>query len=288
MPESRSDPRVLPLLDSAWPQISRRAASAATLGADWHALSRPFIREHGRRVVAHAGILSLPLVLNGRSARWAGVHAVCTDPAFRGRGHFKAIMNEVVETCSEEVEGMLLFTGNPELYTRFGFECVQEHRFLCRNLHAGGESGDEAFRPIKKDRLGDLELLWKFLKEAKPSSYRYGFTGDPQHMLLNEVLACGDLERFYFSPRLEGLAVFEILGASLRLYDWIGAELPDLEEILACMPRRIHRVELYFSPDRFPRAWTSEPMAFAGDQLMVRGDFPLKGQRFMVPPLAHC
>lgn len=51
------------------------------------------------------------------------IDSVAVDPKFRGKGYFKALMNEVINIAKKtELKKMSLVTHTPELYTRFGFK----------------------------------------------------------------------------------------------------------------------------------------------------------------------
>ncbi len=51
------------------------------------------------------------------------IDSVAVDPKFRGKGYFKALMNEAIQIAkNSDLEKMSLVTHTPELYTQFGFK----------------------------------------------------------------------------------------------------------------------------------------------------------------------
>ena len=59
------DPSIASLLGRVWPSLPGVATRAGALGFPWAAVSTPFVRREGGRVVGHVGVIDLPLVLAG-------------------------------------------------------------------------------------------------------------------------------------------------------------------------------------------------------------------------------
>jgi len=90
-------------METAFPGIGAHVEAAGALGLDWGEVSTPFVKIVGGEVVSHVGVLSLPLVIEGRAVTAAGIHAVCTHPDHRRRGHYRAVMNEGRTRCPPTV-----------------------------------------------------------------------------------------------------------------------------------------------------------------------------------------
>ncbi|MEZ4650889.1 MAG: GNAT family N-acetyltransferase [Candidatus Eisenbacteria bacterium] len=136
-------PRVFALLDVVFPGLSSAAARTAEIGATWESVSRPFVVEEGSRILAHVGLIDLPLVLEGRRTRVGSIHAVATHPDVRRRGLFRRAM-EVAEEAFAEYETLILSTENPEYYEPFGFRVAQEHEFRVAWDGRGAPSATDA------------------------------------------------------------------------------------------------------------------------------------------------
>ena len=87
--------RVFELLEATFPGVGIGRRNGAAFGALWESISTPFIVEDGPRVVAHVGLLPLPLHLMGERLVVGAVHGVATDSEFRRRGHFRDLMEEL-------------------------------------------------------------------------------------------------------------------------------------------------------------------------------------------------
>jgi predicted N-acetyltransferase YhbS len=121
--------RVFGLLESVFPGVGAARAAAARLGASWESASTPFVREDGDRVIAHVGLLELPLVVEGRSIRVGGVHGVATDPARRRAGLYRSLLDELLAFAADRYETVVLTTAHPEYFRGFGFRVIPEFVF---------------------------------------------------------------------------------------------------------------------------------------------------------------
>ena len=95
------------------------------------------------------------------------------------------------------------------------------------------------------------------------------------------------LAGLHYSAVLDCLAVFELAGSELSLYDVVATEMPSLDSLLSQIPAPIEAVRFYFSPERFDIETSSEPYRFDGDYFMVRGPFAAESRTFMIPPPAR-
>ena len=65
----RIDPSLAALLGRVWPRLPGAAARAEAMGFAWTAVSTPFVRREGERVVGHVGVIELPQCCFIRAAR---------------------------------------------------------------------------------------------------------------------------------------------------------------------------------------------------------------------------
>jgi len=77
----------------------------------------------GRSVLASAKAYRFDASLDGRAVRVLGIGAVFTQPAHRGRGHARALIEQILErAASDGVDLALLFSEiDPQYYVRLGF-----------------------------------------------------------------------------------------------------------------------------------------------------------------------
>jgi predicted N-acetyltransferase YhbS len=275
-------PRLVELLDEAFPGMGLRLKAARAWGADWSLAATNFVVPGSDGPLAHAALLSLPLVVDGRPREVGYLHAVCTHPEHRGRGLARAVI-EAALTASEELhETQILLTSDPALYARFGFETVPEHGArYTPPAPAGGTRGNEAV-PLEATARGHLDVLARIVRERAPVSAALGVGAERAIYTLNECLS----PIMWIEP-LDVVVVWYMAGDVLSLHDVSGPTLPTLDDLLAYAPAPVRRIDFHFSPDRFLAPGTAgvEWMPLArGPVLMARGPLAAKGARIMLPP----
>jgi len=273
--------RVLGLLGETFPGFGESERVGRARGLRWEKCSTPFVVEDEGRVVAHVGVLEIPLVVGGREVLAGGVHAVATQRAYRRRGLCRALMNEALAHCDARYETVVLTAGHPAFYERHGFRVVPEHRFLCDSPPTAGHDG---WRTLDLAASSDLELLHTLLRDRAPVSSTLGvvrelpvFTFDTARATLS-----------YFHD-LDAVVWFTVKDATLRLHDVVAREIPPLHQILARVSGPVERVECYFVPDRLGAPFSAEPWLFDEEQyLMARGPFVEAGSPVILPRSARC
>jgi N-acetylglutamate synthase-like GNAT family acetyltransferase len=261
---------------------------AAPLGLCWDRASTPFVGEAAGRVIAHVGVMEMRFVLAGEERRVGILHAVATDPAVRRRGHYRAVMGEVLPWCDERWSTIVLNTGQPELYEPFGFRRIPEHRFVLagydRSADAATAGPRSSFRALDYGRTADRERLLVLLEERQPVSHRLGVVAETQAFAFNE-----STRPPLWAPDLDVLLCSDQEGTTLRIYDVIARRMPTLAEIVARIDAPVERVECYFAPDLLDARFVAEPHVLHGDEnLMVRGAFPPEGEPLLLPRPARC
>ncbi len=296
---------ILELMDRVWPWFRDTHDRAARRGLRWAECSTPFVHREEGKVVAHAGVLELPLVIEGRPVRAAGVHAVATDPAHRGRGHMKRVVEAALAFVDERYELAVLTAGEAELYTRFGFRVVPEHRFVggkpgiataasrvarAKTPATPGEDrlprggSPPPLRRLDPDRAEECAILRRLLRDRAPVSALLGVTRESPVFLFNTAG-----HPLHYAPDLDAVLMFDVVDRSLRLKDVVADAIPSLEEVLARVPEPFERVEVWFAPDRLGGNLRAEPWIFGGDEvLMARGPFLRDGIRATLPRTARC
>jgi GNAT superfamily N-acetyltransferase len=277
--EPRQRAQLWALLEATWPGLCARFELA-----DWHgwpvdAVSTPFVARAGGRIVSHVGLLELPVRLGGSDRVIAGLHGVCTHPEARGRGCFRAAMEQAMAHLEARYPAAKLSTELPGLYEPFGFRAVPQHRFRLPLEGPGGGT----VHPVSEAELPWLQAL---LAEREPLSERFA-ARDPGWLLgIDGVLAAGGLDVFQRVPALDLAVCWERQEGALRIDQIIARRLPPLEALLAHCPWPFRGVELRFAPDKL--APQAEPVPWPpGEVLMVWGDWP-ELPPFCVPPLeAH-
>jgi ribosomal protein S18 acetylase RimI-like enzyme len=287
------DPGLAALLARVWPALPTGVARAEALGFAWTAVSTPFVRREGSRVVGHVGVIELPLMVAGRRYRVGSIHAVCTDPERRGRGLGRALMDEAMAAAGARFDTLVLTTAIPEFYARFGFRPVREHAF-SRRLPRRSAPRSPADRRLGEG-ADDLRRLRRALAARAPVSERLGSLEDGVVFVIAAMLTWGDLSRVHYHAGLDVVTVHEVRARTLVLYDVVGTVIPPLDALTAAIGADAERVVTFFAPDRLgggfrPEPWDAARAAAHGDRwfagLMARGPLDVEGP-CMLPPLSR-
>jgi GNAT superfamily N-acetyltransferase len=282
------------LFGRVWPALPGAIARAERLGFAWTAVSTPFVRREGDRVVGHAGVIELSLVMAGRARRLGSVHAVCTDPERRGKGLGRAVMEDLLAGCAARFDTLVLTTAIPEFYARFGFRSVREHAF-ARALPAPSRRATGRGR-VLTDAGDDVRVLRRLLEGRAPVSNRLGALDGDVVLVVALLLIWGDFSRVHYHADLDVVTVHEVRDRTLVLHDVIGATIPPLDALAAAIGAQADRVVTFFVPDRLGDGFQAEPWdagraAALGpawfEGLMVRGRLGVEDAPFMLPPLTR-
>ena len=276
--------RIHELFETVWPRLPERIALAASLGADWHAVSTPFVVMEGDDVIAHVGVIEFPLVLAGERRLVAGVHAVATHPEHRYRGHCGRLLEEAVSYAARHSEIAQLTTELPRVFRPAGFREIAQ---TCFEL-AVPRFTAPPLRRLSHEAVDDVALVWRLLAARTPLSHRLGVVEPGWLFFIDEVLASYGFDRLYYAADLDAVVALEVKDDVLRLYDIVAPTLPPIEEIAARVATPFERVQVFFSPDRFSLPIVAEREAYPGDFLMVRGPYAVEGEKLALPILAHC
>lgn len=271
-------PRLFDLLDEVFPGLRAAKDEAARLGGSWESVSTPFVLEEGGRVIAHVGLIGLPLVVMGRPVTVGSVHAVATRSGRRRQGLCRRLMEEMFEYAQGRYETLVLTTEHPEYYTPFGFRVLQEHRFTVR---PGPHSGRDGVRRLDLKQASDVALLNRLLDGRASVSEVVGVVREKTVFLVNEAR-----KPLFYAQDLDALLCMKREGGTIELFDVAAPEVPSLEEILVRMVPPVERVVLHFSPDKLTADYAAEPYRMDHDgesYLMARGPFAAEGMPFTLP-----
>ncbi len=283
---------VFDLLDVVFPGIRAARARGEAFGARWESVSTPFVARDGERVVAHVGLMPLPLLVAGQWLEAGAVHAVATHPARRRAGLYRALLTELLAFAAGRHETLVLTTSHPEYFEPFGFRVVPEAIFRSR---AGTPGRATAARLLDlRGSAADRALMRRLLETRAPVSGVLGVGPEKAGWAFYEL--DGAVRHL---PDLDVAVVAERRGERLFLFDVVGPRVPRLPELLAGLGEPATEVVACFAPDRLGGPFEPEPHDLAGGPLalqpgeagwffMVRGPFAAEGRPLMLPRPARC
>ena len=238
--------------------------------------------ESSGQCLANVDTVAIPFVLDERLVLAAGIRSVAVDPAWRGRGLFRDLLNEAL--AWGDAQGAIptfLYTGDPAIYEGFGFRGVPQHAFV--GPAPAAVRGPMPARRLDLATASDRAIAHKLLSDRAPISSQCALEIDAAQFFAN-VAKDPDLEAAHIT-RPEALILFESDGDDLTLVDIVAPAIPRLETILGALGLKPRRVKTLFPPDRL--GWVGAPVV-EDTGLMIRGATPPALTRpFMFPPTAE-
>jgi GNAT superfamily N-acetyltransferase len=265
-----------------FPGLRSVAENAKALGAPWESVSTPFLSIEDGRVVSHVGVIELEMVLMGRHTTVGTVHGVATDPSLRRDGHYRRVMENLLEYCDGRYETLILTTEHPEYFEPFGFRNLGEQIFTARCGSLGGADGFRFLDPKNRD---DVATLHRLLENRLPVSDVVGVVSEKAVFCFNEARS-----PLPYSKDLDAIVVMDREGSRLRLFDVVAETIPSLSMLLDEIPHPIDEAVVCFAPDRLGVEVVPTPCIFDHDgpsYLMARGPFVAEGRAFSVPRSAR-
>ena len=234
--------------------------------------------------IANISAFALPLVIDGAFVRAAGLQSGAVRPSHRGQGLYRDVMEAAFAHCDAEgFEAVALLTDKPDLYTRYGFSALPQHRF------AGDAPSDGHAGPVRTfdiDNESDVTLLRRLLEGRGPVSDRFAPLRQVEMFLFNASLM-PDLRLDLMVEENAVVAWQTGDDGSFELLDVVGTRIPGLADILASLGIAPSQVVVHFAPDHL--AWDGVAAADESDMvLMLRSAKDLRPpQPFALPPMAE-
>jgi predicted N-acetyltransferase YhbS len=279
--DSNVSQQMFDLLEIVFPGMRDAAEEIRKLGAPWEDASTPFICFHNDIAISHVGVLEIPMQIMNNLTTVGGIHGVATHPEFRRQGYYRKVIEEVLGYCDKLYQTLVLTTPNPDFYTSFGFRAIPEYIFKTQVNSQGGSNG---FRVLNTADRQDVELLHRLLETRSPVSQIVGIVNEKPVFCFNEGSRI-----LHYAEDLDLIACMNIENNTLHLFDIVATQIPSLKEILSRIPDIIAEVVIYFSPDLLDLdSIQAFPYQLEDTVLMVRGEFPAQGQKFMLSRSGRC
>lgn len=141
--------QVFDLLETAFEGVRTGRSAAERLDWHWQDISMPFVTFEAGALIAHVGVLELPLWVEGKRVLVGGVHAVVTAESHRLRGHARRLLEEALAWCDERYESVVLSTADPGVYEGVGFRVLQECFFRTEHNVPGHDASLLSWGPCR-------------------------------------------------------------------------------------------------------------------------------------------
>lgn len=235
-------------------------------------------------LAANLTTFALPMAIDGRAVRAAGLQSGAVRPEFRGLGLFRDLIEKALTWCDDQgFETVLLYTDKPGLYEKHGFVVLPQSRFLAETCVTG-----RAIPPPRRMDLGDpddLALIQKMLARRKPVSDRFAVARQSEMFLLNTWLS--EDVRLDYLQTLDAIIAWRQEDDMVELLDIVATTIPTLGDIQVGLNLTTGRIAVDFVPDLLAcnatAAMDDDPLV-----LMMRGPAHLRpAGPIRLPELAH-
>lgn len=195
------------------------------------------------KIVANASVNLIEFSWRGKRRPYLQIGTVMTDPAFRGQGLSRRLIEKILTDWKGRCSAVYLFANNTVLdfYPKFGFVPQREYEY---SLPLSPVPGD--FHPLSVDQERDLQILKSCYQNSNPYS---AFTMEENLGLL--MFYCMDFMKHLvsYSPSLDLVCIGEQEGDVFYCYELLGSPRCSLEEALhLAAPAQARRAVLGFTP----------------------------------------
>lgn len=246
----------------------------------WGNAHVPYTLFDGGQAVANVSVNRMDLLLDGEVRTCFQIGTVMTDPAYRGHGLSRRLMEAVL--AGHAGETVFLFANDTvlEFYPRFGFEKKAQVRFSAGLGRPRGLA-----RRLDMASPEDRRLLLEHYKKANPFSKIQTVNGEG---LLMFYCTGPMAECVFHLPEFDAVAVAEAEGDVLHCYDVYCEAGPRLSDILeALAPPGTRRVCLEFTPVD-SASFEITPVPEEEDAMFVLNGRGLFGwEPFLFPVISH-
>ena len=234
------------------------------------------------RVVANVSVNRCDMEIGGQRSRILQLGTVMTDPAYRGRGLSRAIMDSI-EPELAAADGVYLFGNDSvvDFYPKFGFRRGREMEYR-KSVHQT--------KPATAEQVVmDSPAAWARLSAAmERSTFREGckMVGNPE--LIFFYVSQFMQESVFYIPRLDAWAVAELEDGTLTIYNIFAGETVTVNDIIAAFGPEVHTVALAFAPES-PEGWSVSDLHEEDCNFFVRGGVfdEFEARELRIPSLSH-
>jgi GNAT superfamily N-acetyltransferase len=245
---------------------------------------------NGDEILASAKLYQLDAILDGRPVRVAGIGAVFTTLAARGRGAARELIDRLLERAAADgAELALLFSEiGPDYYARLGFEPIATFDRQLRVVESRRYGA-----PMTMVRGGDDRDFKDIvsLDAARAEPFRFHLTRDRdlvQFAIARKRLRAGlgspGLRVVHFFVAEEGASAVAYLVIGVHGSEWTIEELGDRDPSGARAGAMLQALIAREPAEKRPsiRAWL--PEGFLPPQVTIVGEKP-SAEMMMIKPL---
>ena len=212
----------------------------------WDERYCPYAFEENGEIVANVSTSSGTIVLNGTHYQAVQIGTVMTNPAYRGKGLSRKLMeNVLLDVTSADIVYLFANSTVLDFYPKFGFETRQQATFSLA-------TADLTLQPteVKKLNIDDANeraFLYEMVSQRMPIS-------DKMSVIHNEAIVMFHaLENYqdciYFVPKFQAIVIAKEAKNRLQIIDVITKSKVEIIEVVQSLPIQAQTIELCFTPD---------------------------------------
>ena len=234
------------------------------------------------RVVSNVSVNRTDLVIGGKRHRILQLGTVMTDPAYRGRGYGRAIM-EYIEKEYADADGIYLFgnDGVVDYYPRFGFRPGAEHAYR----KAVSQTGERRAEQVVMDNAD----AWARLAAAmEKSSFREGCRMVDNPGLIFFYVSQFMQEAVYYIPELDAWVIAEPEEGVLTIHNIFADKAVTVDQVAAAFGGSVQEIALGFAPE-CADGWEISELREEDCNFFVRGAVfaEFEEKKLRIPGLSH-
>lgn len=240
------------------------------------------------RMVSHATVSLFQSVLAGQPATLLQLGTVMTDKDYQQTGLSRFLMEYIMETFRDRVDGMFLFANDTVLdfYPKFGFTAVKEYQAFRHVTSAKTEGISK--RKLNLDNTADLQLMEKFAKNGLQSAALEIRNAGLLFFYCYAYPKYGFKDSIYFIESLQTLVIAQSEGEELTIVEVFSETPVSTAAILSAFADEpVKTVALGFSPEEKGfeyREYKEEDLTLFVSPALL----PLfRKNKWMVPVLSH-
>ena len=213
----------------------------------------PHVLIDGVQVISNISVNLMQFDVFGVTKNYIQLGTVMTDPAYRGQGLNREIMERILNEYAGKVDGIYLFGNDSVLdyYPKFGFKESKEYEYYMR---VENQKNVDAYLMERVDMHNDEQCvrLYDAIK-AIDKDTKHRNQNDAMCMINNLGLmqfwfAAEYEDQIYYLPELGVYVIANVNKEVLEICQIIGKELVDIKRLAKTFGEPIKEVVLKFTP----------------------------------------
>lgn len=256
------------LWDTVWGFLRAKEAHAGRLGFPWREVTTAYAAVEDGRVIAHAGLMPVPLVVDGEAVTIGAIHAVCVAAARRGEGLGRRVLEAALAACDERYPAAVLASEKEALYAKFGFSPRGLHVFVAHGSRGGG-----AARRLDASRAEDAALWAGAMRTRAALSHRFAVLDRGGINAFDAYDVDGSHAPLWHDERLGVVYYARVDGRSVVIDDVFAPAPFDGEALIAGLALAGEEVVFGCDPGLLGLATRTRDIVYAAkdDRLLIRG-----------------